>query len=218
VAYGASDVAAGVTSRRATAFAVAWWTHVVGAGLLLAAAAAVDGAPPVAGLLVGLAAGAVAGLGLLPYYGALAREPVSVVTPLAASGVAVPVLVGAVTGAAPAPLGWAGLALAAAGVLIVARTRTAGSAPTPPCPGGRPGCPEEQGARAPRLPPVLAGLLAGAAFGATFVLIGAGGRGGSQLWVAAGLQAGGRCSGLAVARRAPTAGCPGDRGRVLEAR
>ena len=191
VAYGASDVAASLASGRATPLAVAWWTHVFGTGVLLAVAAAVHGAPPLAGLLLGAVAGAVAGIALLLYYGALARGPVSTVTPLAASGVAVPVLVGTVTGQAPGPLGWAGLLIAAVGVLVIARSRSTGDEPTPPAPGARPGCPEEQGARAPRLPPVLAALLAAIGFGTSFVLVGAGGESGSPLWVAAGLQAGG---------------------------
>lgn len=191
LAYGASDVAASLAATRATPLAVAWWTHVIGAGLLLVVAAAVQGAPPLAGLVLGAAAGAVAGLALLLYYGALARGPVSIVTPLAASGVAVPVLVGTVTGHAPGLLGWAGLLIAAVGVLVIARSRTAQDEPAPPCPGGRPGCPDEQGARAPRLPPVLAALLAAAGFGMSFVLVGVGGQSGSALWVAAGLQSGG---------------------------
>jgi drug/metabolite transporter (DMT)-like permease len=147
----------------------------------------------------GVLAGSIAGLGLLLYYGALARGQVSVVTPLAAAGIAVPVLVGTVTGRAPSPLGWAGLAIAALGVLVLARTRATEEEPSPPCPGGRPGCPEEQAARAPRLPPVAGALLAAVAFGTTFVLIDAGGSGGSPLWVAAGLQAGGLASLLPVA-------------------
>ena len=31
LAYGASDLAASLAARRATALAVAWWTHVLGA-------------------------------------------------------------------------------------------------------------------------------------------------------------------------------------------
>ncbi|MCV2487845.1 EamA family transporter [Geodermatophilus sp. YIM 151500] len=197
IAYGASDVTAGVASRRVPAIAIAWWSHVVGAAGTGALALAAAGRPPAAGLALGSAAGAIAGAGLLVYYGALARGQVSVVAPLAASGIAVPVVVGAVTGAAPGPLGWAGLALAATGVVVVARSRSAADEPNPPCPGGRPGCPEEEGARAPRLPPVLGALLAAAAFGVTFVLIDLAGRAGggaaaaSPLWTAAGLQAGG---------------------------
>ena len=198
VAYGASDLTAGLTARRTTALAVAWWAHVVGVVLLLTLAVAIDGRPPVAGLLFGLGAGAITGLGLLFYYGALAAGPVSVVTPLAASGVAIPVLVGVFSGQAPGPLGWVGLALTATGVFIVARSRAKSDEPTPSCPGGRPSCPEEQGSFGPRLPPVLGALLGAASFGTSFVLVGIGGQGGSQLWVAAGLQTGGLLALLPV--------------------
>jgi drug/metabolite transporter (DMT)-like permease len=136
-------------------------------------------------------AGAIAGGGLVLFYGALARGPVSIVTPVAATGVAVPVLVGVARGEGPGALGWVGLAVAAAGVLTVATTRRAHEEPDPPCPGARPGCPEEQGARSPRLPPVLGALLAAASFGVAFVLVDAGGQEASALWVAAGLQTGG---------------------------
>lgn len=184
-------MSAGLTARRTTALAVAWWAHVVGVVLLLTLAAAIDGRPPAAGLLFGLSAGVITGLGLLLYYGALAAGPVSVVTPLAASGVAIPVLVGVFSGQAPGPVGWVGLVLAATGVFVVARSRAKPDGPTPSCPGGRPSCPEEQSALGPRLPPVLGALLGAAAFGTSFVLVGIGGQGGSQFWVAAGLQTGG---------------------------
>lgn len=192
VAYGSSDLVAGIVTRRTAAIAVAWWGHVFGAIVLSALAAGFAGVPDAGPLLLGGVAGLVAGLGLVLYYGALSRGQVSVVTPLAATGVAVPVLVGTVRGEPPGALGWVGLAAAAAGVLTVAATRHAGEEPAPPCPGARPGCPEEEGRRAPRLSPVVSALLAAAAFGAAFVFIDIGGSGGgSPLWVAAGLQLGG---------------------------
>lgn len=191
LAYGTSDFVASFATRHVTALAIAWWAHVIGAAGLGVLALGVAGLPEVSALLFGALAGAIAAAGLVLFYGALARGPVSIVTPLGATGVAIPVLVGLVRGEAPSAIGWFGLAVAALGVLTVATTRRAEEEPEPPGPGARPGCPEEQGSRSPRLPPAVAALLAAASFGVAFVLVDAGGQGASPLWVAAGLQTGG---------------------------
>ena len=191
VAYGASDFVASYAARRVTPLAIAWWAHVLGAVVLAGLGLAVSGLPVLSGLVLGVLAGAIAAAGLVLFYGALAGGPVSIVTPLAATGAAIPVLVGIARGEAPSIVGLFGLAVAAAGVLTVATTRRVEEEPEPPGPGARPGCPEEQGSRSPRLPPVIAALLAAASFGVAFVLVDAGGQDASPLWVAAGLQAGG---------------------------
>jgi drug/metabolite transporter (DMT)-like permease len=191
VAYGTSDFVASYAARRVTPLAIAWWAHVLGALVLAGLGLTVAGLPEVSALAFGALAGAIAAAGLVLFYGALARGPVSIVTPLAATGAAIPVLVGVARGEAPSVVGMFGLAVAAVGVLTVATTRTVAEEPDPPGPGARPGCPEEQGSRAPRLPPVVAALLAAASFGVAFVLVDAGGQDASPLWVAAGLQAGG---------------------------
>ena len=191
VAYGTSDFVASYAARRVTPLAIAWWAHVLGAIVLVALGLAVAGLPELSGLALGALAGAIAAAGLVLFYGALAGGPVSIVTPLAATGAAIPVLVGIARGEAPSVVGLFGLAVAAAGVLTVATTRRVEEEPDPPGPGARPGCPEEQGSRCPRLPPVVAALLAAASFGVAFVLVDAGGQDASPVWVAAGLQAGG---------------------------
>jgi drug/metabolite transporter (DMT)-like permease len=190
-AYGTSDFVATYAARHVTPLAIAWWAHVLGSTVVGAIALAVAGLPDASALGFGVLAGAIAGAGLVLFYGALARGPVSIVTPLAATGVAIPVLVGVARGEGPGAIGWVGLAVAAFGVLTVATTRRSDEEPDPPCPGARPGCPEEQGVRSPRLPPVLGALLAAACFGVAFVLVDAGGQEASALWVAAGLQTGG---------------------------
>ena len=191
VAYGTSDFVASYAARRVTPLAIAWWAHVLGAVVLAALGLAVAGLPELSALALGALAGAIAAAGLVLFYGALARGPVSIVTPLAATGAAIPVLVGIARGEAPSAVGLFGLAVAAAGVLTVATTRRVEEEPEPPGPGARPGCPEEQGSRCPGLPPVVAALLAAASFGVAFVLVDAGGQDASPVWVAAGLQAGG---------------------------
>ena len=191
VAYGTSDFVASYAARRVTPLAIAWWAHVLGAVVLAALGLAVAGLPELSALAFGALAGAIAAAGLVLFYGALAGGPVSIVTPLAATGAAIPVLVGIARGEEPSVVGLFGLAVAAAGVLTVATTRRVEEEPEPPGPGARPGCPEEQGSRCPRLPPVVAALLAAASFGVAFVLVDAGGQDASPVWVAAGLQAGG---------------------------
>jgi drug/metabolite transporter (DMT)-like permease len=108
-------------------------------------------------------------------------------------------------GEVPGAFGWVGLGLAVLGVLVLATAAGAQTAePNPPCPGARPGCPDEGGVRSPRIPPPLAAILAAAAFGSAFVLIDLGGSGGtSPLWVAAGLQIGGLLGLLPIALAGP---------------
>jgi drug/metabolite transporter (DMT)-like permease len=202
VAYGSSDLVAGLAARHARPIAVAFWGHLTGTLVVGTMAWSVAGGPRLGGLVFGLLAGAVAAVGLVLFYGALARGSVSVVAPLAASGAAVPVAVGVARGEVPGVLGWLGLAVAVLGVLVLATAMGAAETaePNPPCAGARPGCPDEGGARSPRLPPPLAALLAAVAFGSAFVLIDAGGSAAtSPLWVAAGLQIGGLLGLLPIA-------------------
>src|SRR5919106_4924867 len=99
--YGTSDFVASFAARHVTPLAIAWWAHVLGTTVLGALALAATGLPDVSALGLGVVAGAVAAVGLVLFYGALARGPVSVVTPLAASGVSIPVLVGIARGETP---------------------------------------------------------------------------------------------------------------------
>jgi drug/metabolite transporter (DMT)-like permease len=207
IAYGSSDLVAGIAARRARPIAIALWGHVAGTLVIGTIAWSVAGKPPLGGLVFGLLGGAVAAVGLVLFYGAMARGSVSVVAPLAASGAVVPVAVGVARGEVPGVLGWVGLAVAVLGVLVLATAMGPQTAePNPPCAGARPGCPDEGAARSPRLPPPLAALLAAGAFGSAFVLIDAGGSGAtSPLWVAAGLQTGGLLGLLPIALAGPLA-------------
>lgn len=191
-AYGSSDLVAAAAARRVRPIAIAWWGHVAGTGVLTIGAALMGGNATGGMLLLGALGGAVASVGLVLFYGALSRGAVSVVTPVAASGVAVPVVAGALRGEAPGPLAWVGLAIAAVSVLLVASSRQTDEEQAPACPGARAGCPDEQGARAPRLHPTVSALLSALAFGTAFLLIDAASTDGDgALWAAAGVQAGG---------------------------
>ncbi|MHA6621063.1 EamA family transporter [Pseudonocardia sp. DLS-67] len=205
VAYGSSDLVAGLAARRARPIAIAFWGHLAGTLVVGTLAWSVAGAPPLGGLVFGLVGGAVAAVGLVLFYGALARGSVSIVAPLAAAGAVVPVSVGVARGEVPGALGWVGLAIAVLGVVVLATALGPQTAePNPPCAGARPGCPDEGAARSPRIPPTLAALLAAGAFGSAFVLIDLGGSGGTApLWVAAGLQTGGFLGLLPIALAGP---------------
>lgn len=92
------------------------------AGLLIALAVLpLAGADPLATreLAIAFAAGAAAMAGLGAFYSAMAMGTMSVVAPIAALGVVVPVGVGIAQGEAPGPVAFAGLAVAVAGVVIL---------------------------------------------------------------------------------------------------
>jgi drug/metabolite transporter (DMT)-like permease len=164
--YAASDTTVAALVRRVPPAVVAFWAHVVASAVLLAAAALLAPAPPSGAVLAALAAGLVAGVGAVAYYAALGRGPASVLAPLAASGLALPVMVGVARGERTALLAALGLVVLVAGAaLLGARDRN--------------GEPLGRGAFA-------LGLLAAAAFGGYFVTVDAAvdAQGGHPLWVA----------------------------------
>src|SRR5581483_10084271 len=78
--------------------------------------------PPDAGRLLAAAAGGIGGVvGLTAFYRALAIGTMSIVAPIAATGVCVPVLVGIAGGEHPAALKLAGIAVAVVGVALASR-------------------------------------------------------------------------------------------------
>jgi drug/metabolite transporter (DMT)-like permease len=120
LSWGISDFMGGLQTRRLSALGVLAVSQP--AGLVLAAAALpVLGTDPLSTADVAIAAGAgiaaVAGLGA--FYTAMAVGTISVVAPIAALGVVVPVAVGLVRGEEPAAVQLAGLAPAVAGVVLL---------------------------------------------------------------------------------------------------
>jgi drug/metabolite transporter (DMT)-like permease len=197
VAYGTSDFVAGITSRRISSVDVALWSQVAGAVPLVAALALSGQRPDASGLAWGAASGVIAALGVLVFYRALAIGPTTVVSPIAAGGVAVPVLVGALGGEPPSAVVVVGLLTAVGGVAIVSLAN--GEDPedvAQPCPGRKPllernVSPMAVGVGNPRQVVPLA-LLAALCFGSFFVLLdlGTAGAEASVLWVALGVEAG----------------------------
>ncbi len=159
--WGLSDYAGGFKSRT---YAV----PVVLAGMYLSSllvmlvfvGARGEGPPSSSYVLAGLGAGIVGVMALGAFYTALAIGTMSIVAPISATGVALPVIVGLIGGDDPGALRSAGLALAVVGIVLASRE----------APGG------PIGVREQRLSIGLA-ILAGLGFGSYFVLAGHGSEG-----------------------------------------
>ncbi len=170
-AWGTSDFLAGLTSRRLPVLTVVATMQLFGLALVSLVLVAVR--PPAPGLdaaLASVAAGAAGNAGLICFYRALATGTMSVVAPIAACGVALPVIVGFAQGDRVGVVQGVGLALAIIGILCASRT---GPDRTPAA---------AAAARRPRLGSIALALLAALGFGSYFVLAHAGARGGA-LWL-----------------------------------
>jgi drug/metabolite transporter (DMT)-like permease len=149
--YGLSDFVGGVTSRRTSAWPVAFLAAVGAAGATFGAAIFISGSPTGADLLWGGLAGVGSGLGGAFLYRGLANGRMGVVAPISAVGAAlIPLPVALFLGERPTWLAWVGIALALPGIWLVSRepgaqTTTAG---------------------------VVDGILAGLGFGFLFVFAG----------------------------------------------
>ncbi|GAA1266202.1 EamA family transporter [Sphaerisporangium rubeum] len=154
VVYGTADFFGGLATRRSRVLAVVFLTQVTGLVCVLPLLPLLPGAPSVAGLAWGMAAGLAGGAAVILFYRALADGVMSVVAPTTATTSAVlPVAAGLVMGERPEPLALGGVALALLAVLLVSRAT-----------GG-----EETGRAG--LGTVLRALASGAGFGAFFVLL-----------------------------------------------
>ncbi len=162
--YAASDVTSARAVRRVRPAAVALWAHVV-ATVLLLGAGLLTAAPPSAGTsATALAAGFVAGAGAVVYYAGLKRGAASLLAPIAASGLVLPVTVGVLRGERTVLLAGLGTVVLLAGVAVLARARG-------------------EHARADRVAIGL-GLLGAAGFGSYFVVLDAASSGADPLWIA----------------------------------
>jgi drug/metabolite transporter (DMT)-like permease len=100
----------------------------------------------------GLAGGLSLAVGLGALYGGLARGVMSIVSPISATGAAIPIVYGLARGERPSALQWTGIALALAGIVVV--SRQPGSAVT----------------RGERTAGIALALVAAVGFGTFFVL------------------------------------------------
>ena len=118
--WGVADFGAGLKAREVPTLIVVAGMLIVGS---LAAAAAVALANPSQieprTLLLALAAGLTTAIGLTSLYRALAIGPMSVVAPICAAGVMVPIVAGLASGDRPSGAQGIGVVLAIAGMLVV---------------------------------------------------------------------------------------------------
>jgi drug/metabolite transporter (DMT)-like permease len=122
LAWGLSDFIGGVQSRRNALLAVLVLSQSVALVLLLAAVAA--GAPTghdTTATLLAAGCGTFGMLALAAFYHALTIGTMSIVAPISATGTAIPVVIGLLSGEEPSPIQIAGIVLAAGGVVLAAR-------------------------------------------------------------------------------------------------
>jgi drug/metabolite transporter (DMT)-like permease len=181
--WGTGDFVGGMQSRRLPARAVAIWSQVAGALLLVGVLLATGHRPAPAGVAWGVLGGLGGGGALLLFYRALAEGTMSIVAPVSACGAVVPVAVAFARGTPPSLPASLGIAAAIAGVVLVSR----------------PARGERHGGAQPRIVAMALGAALG--FGFFFVCVDAGSAvaGGSPLWVVAGARAGSLVSMLAIA-------------------
>lgn len=121
-AYGLSDFNGGTFSKRAGAWPVSLVTQLAGGGLVLALALVLGGSPTRGDLGWALVGGLGNGFGTAYLYRGLASGRMGVVAPVSGVGaVAVPVLVGALTGERPGTAVWVGIVLALPAIWLVSR-------------------------------------------------------------------------------------------------
>jgi drug/metabolite transporter (DMT)-like permease len=118
--WGISDFLGGLTSRRIAVLAVLAVSQPIGLLLALLWAAALGADPiPAGDLAIAFLAGAASLGGLGAFYAAMAVGTISVVAPIAALGVVIPVAVGLARGEEPAAIQLAGLVVAVIGVVVL---------------------------------------------------------------------------------------------------
>jgi drug/metabolite transporter (DMT)-like permease len=127
--WGLSDFLGGFQSRRHHVLAVMLLSQ--GLALAILVAAVLAGAPTehdAAATAWAASVGAFGLIALVAFYRALAIGTMSIVAPISATGVAIPVLVGLVGGERPGALQAAGIVLACGGVVLAAREPSSGDA------------------------------------------------------------------------------------------
>lgn len=117
--WGSADFMGGNLSRRLHPVVVTFVSQAFALALVVVAAAVFAGyRAPGAYLWWGVAAGLVGAGSLAAFYRALATGTMGVVAPIAAAGVAVPVIVGLVSGERPGPLRLAGIVGVVVGIIL----------------------------------------------------------------------------------------------------
>lgn len=126
--WGTSDFFAGLFSRWRPAVAVVGWTQGLAFLVISVVVLTQLGHVPWHGWPLWSVAAGLSGLtGLLCFYTALSTGTMGVVAPIAALGVAVPVLLGVATGDEPGPWTWVGILVAVIGVTLASGPELSGA-------------------------------------------------------------------------------------------
>jgi drug/metabolite transporter (DMT)-like permease len=129
VVWGAADFAGGSLTKRLPALGVTLVSQSAGFVVLLVAVAIRGGDIDTHSLSLGLLAGLGGGAGLAAFYRALSLGTMSVVSPVAACGAVVPVVIALATGERPAALALAGAVVALAGAVLASVEERRGESP-----------------------------------------------------------------------------------------
>jgi len=117
--YGLADFLGGEGARRAPAAAVVFWAGVTSFPLILATASIVGGQADLGDYLLGAAAGASGGLGLVFLFAGLGKGRAAAVAPVAAALAAVvPVVVAVIDGERPTAMSWIGVIVAVPAIVL----------------------------------------------------------------------------------------------------
>lgn len=127
--WGSADFLGGVLSRRRPAVLVVGVSQLAGL-LVITVVAAAAGAfdDPTGYVLWAIGAGLAGAVGLTAFYAALASGTMGIVSPIAALGVVVPVVVGLLRGERPGVLQLVGITIAVAGVVLASGPELSGQA------------------------------------------------------------------------------------------
>lgn len=152
--WGSADFGGGLVSRRLPPVAVVAWSQSVGL-LAVGVAALATGAytAPTGWVLWSVLSGVVGTLALVAFYAALASGTMGVVSPIAALGAVVPVLIGLASGERPSALQVVGIVVALLGAAAASGPELGGAG---------------------RARPVVLAALAGVGFGLALTFIGRG--------------------------------------------
>jgi drug/metabolite transporter (DMT)-like permease len=130
VCWGVSDFIGGSQARRAPLLLVVLISQAFGLiGVVIVLGARGVPPPSLVDLLPAIAAGAGGTIALAAFYRALAVGTMSIVAPISATGVAVPVIVGIAPGDHPSALQGAGIAAAVLGVILASREHDSSAHP-----------------------------------------------------------------------------------------
>ena len=163
ILWGSADFLGGLVTRRLPALVVVAASQLVALAVVVPIAVVVGGfGRPTGYVPWGVAAGLVGALALTSFYYALSIGTMGIVSPLSATGIIVPVVVGLVVGERPNLLEVLGIVAAGVGVVLAGGPDLRADAD---------GSSTRHGAR-----PVIFALLAAAGFGFTLVALSYGGR------------------------------------------